>query len=103
MSAITVSNCPLSNAASALRFGRMGNIAIEADIENGKVIPREPEKLPVTGKALITVLPTQTKKPDINVINSVIGTLKTDIDAAEWQRQERDAWEDRIRKQWGER
>ena len=78
----------------------MSNIVIEADIENGKVIPREPEKLPTTGKALITVLPTETKKPDINVINSVIGTLKTDIDVVEWQRRERAKWGERERKQW---
>ncbi|HMJ90255.1 MAG TPA: hypothetical protein VK530_10585 [Candidatus Acidoferrum sp.] len=81
----------------------MGEIVIEADIVNGEVIPKEPEKLPASGKALITVLGSQTKKPDMNVIRSVFGTLKTNIDAAEWQRQERETWEERIRKQWGER
>jgi hypothetical protein len=80
----------------------MGEIVIEADIRNGQVIPREPEKLPTSGKALITVL-AQTKKPDVNVIRSVFGTLKTDIDAAEWQRKERAEWDERERKQWGNR
>ena len=79
----------------------MTPITMEAEIDHGRIIPKEPEKLPVTGKALLTVLDSASRKPDVTVINSVIGTLKTDIDSVAWQRQERAEWDEREQKQWG--
>lgn len=81
----------------------MAYLTMEAEIDHGRITVAEPEKLPPTGKALLTVLSTPPKKPDIEVIKSVIGTLKTRIDVAEWQRQERAGWDERERKQWGDR
>jgi hypothetical protein len=33
----------------------MGYITVQVEIDHGKVIPREPEKLPATGSGLLTV------------------------------------------------
>jgi hypothetical protein len=81
----------------------MANLTMAAEIDHGRITVAEPDKLPATGKALLTVLDSPERKPDVNVIKSVIGTLKTDVDAAEWQRRERAEWDERERKQWGNR
>jgi len=79
----------------------MAYVTIEAEIDHGRIIPAEPEKLPPTGKALLTVLEPPERKPDLQVIQSVLGTLKTDLDTAEWQRQQRGEWDERERRQRG--
>ncbi len=84
-----------------LRFKRMANLTLEATIDHGRIIVAEPEKLPTTGKALLTILP-ESRKPDWDKISSLLGTLKTDIDATEWQRRIRSEWDERERKQWGQ-
>lgn len=81
----------------------MAYLTMEAEIDHGRITVAEPEKLPLTGKAMLTVLDTPTRRPDLDVIKSVIGTLKTKIDAAAWQRRERSDWDERERKQWGDR
>ena len=80
----------------------MAYLTIEAEIDHGRIIPAEPEKLPPTGKALLTVLDVPERKPDLQVIQSVLGTLKTDLDAAAWQRQQRAEWDERERRQRGD-
>ena len=77
----------------------MAYVTIEAEIDHGRIIPAEPEKLPPTGKALLTVLDPPERKPDLQVVRSLLGTLKTDLDAAEWQRQQRAEWDERERGQ----
>lgn len=81
----------------------MTYLTMEAEIDHGRIIPKEPEKLPATGKALLTVLGPAQHKPDVNVIKSILGTLKTDIDVVEWQRQQRAEWDEREQEQWGNR
>jgi hypothetical protein len=39
----------------------------------------------------------------MDVIRSVIGTLKTEIDGAAYEREVRAEWDERERKQWGDR
>ena len=78
----------------------MAYLTMEAKIDHGRIIVAEPEKLPATGKALLTVLESAPRKPDWKVVESVIGTLKTDLDAAKWQREDRAQWGERERKQW---
>ena len=39
----------------------MSLITIAATISNGKILPEEPEKIPVTGRALVTILPSNGK------------------------------------------
>jgi len=81
----------------------MANLTLEATIDHGRITVAEPEKLPVNGKALLTVLDVPGCKPDWKKIEAVLGTLKTDIDAAEWERQLRSEWDERERAQWGKR
>jgi hypothetical protein len=81
----------------------MAYLTMEVEIGHGRIIPKEPEKLPATGKALLTVLDLPERRPDLNVIKSVLGTLTTDIDAADWQRQQRAEWDEREQKQWDKR
>jgi hypothetical protein len=77
----------------------MANLTLEATIEHGRIIVTEPEKLPATGKALVTVLDMPERKPDWKKIEAILGTLKTDIDAAEWERSVRSEWNERERAQ----
>lgn len=77
----------------------MGYLTLEADIDHGRITVAEPDKLPVTGKALLTVLATPARRPDMNVIRSVLGTLITDLDGAAYEREIRTEWEERERKQ----
>jgi hypothetical protein len=81
----------------------MANLTLEATIDHGRITVAEPEKLPVTGKALLTVLDVPERKPDWKKVEAVLGTLKTAIDAAEWERQARSEWDERERKQWDKR
>jgi hypothetical protein len=37
----------------------MGYIVLEVEIDNGRIVPREPGKLPEKGKGFLTVLETQ--------------------------------------------
>lgn len=78
----------------------MGYLTLEAEIDHGRITVAEPDKLPVTGKALLTVLEMAPRRPDMNVIRSVLGTLVTDLDGAAYEREIRAEWEERERKQW---
>ncbi len=68
---------------------------IEADIRDGHIIPYPTEKIPKSGKAPVLVLHEE-KKPDLEEIRELLGWLKTDIDATEWQKSVRNEWEHRI-------
>ena len=81
----------------------MAYLTLAADIDHGRITVTEPDKLPVTGKALLTVLDSPERRPDLNVIKSIIGTLKTEIDGAAYEREVRAEWDERERKQWGDR
>jgi hypothetical protein len=78
----------------------MAYLTMEAEIDHGRIIPKEPEKLPQTGQALITVLEACRTKPDWAKIQPLLGTLKTDIDVVAWEREIREEWNERERSQW---
>lgn len=84
-----------------LSSGRMANLILEATIDHGRITVSEPDKLPATGKALLTLLDAPERRPDWEKIQSILGTLKTSVDPAEWQRQIRAEWDERERTQWG--
>ena len=73
----------------------MAYITMEAEIDHGRIIPKEPEKLPQTGRALITVLEPTSRKPDWNKVMSLLGTMKTKGDGLTMERESRSEWEDR--------
>jgi hypothetical protein len=81
----------------------MSYLTMEAAIDHGRITVAEPDKLPVTGKALLTVLDSPERKPDVNVIKSIIGTVKTTIDGAAYERQVRAEWDEREQREWGNR
>ena len=89
----------LSATFRVLRFVRMTTLTLEATIDHGRITVAEPDKLPTTGKALLTVLDGPEKKPDWDKIKSVLGTLKTSVDAAQWEREIRSEWDAREAKQ----
>ena len=63
----------------------------------------QPEKLPTTGKALLTVLDVPERKPDWNKIMAVLGTAETKRDGLQVEREARAEWDERERQQWGNR
>lgn len=71
-------------------------MTIEAKIKNGKIIPLEPDKLPRSGRLLLTILPEVSKKPDWRRIKTMLGRLETETDPGEWQSKLRDDWNHRI-------
>lgn len=78
----------------------MAYLTLEAEINHGRISVTEPDRLPPTGKALLTVLDVPERKPDMDVIKSILGTLKTPIDGAAYEREIRAEWDERERKQW---
>jgi hypothetical protein len=69
---------------------------IEADIREGLIVPYPAEKIPKSGKVLVLIPHEEKSKPDLEEIRNLLGWLRTDIDAAEWQKSVRNEWEDRI-------
>ena len=67
----------------------MRSITMEAEIDHGRVIPKEPEKLPPTGTALLTVLIATGDKPDWEKIMSLLGTMQNKVDGLTVERQAR--------------
>ena len=73
----------------------MDYLTIEGRIEEGRIIPLEPDRLPSSGRVLLTVLSPTSRKPDFDRIKPWLGSLKTELDAAEWQRASRAEWDTR--------
>ena len=67
--------------------------ALEADIRKGQVVPREPDRLPESGRALIVILQPAGGRADWQKARRNLGWLHTDIDPAEWQRKTRAEWD----------
>jgi len=77
--------------------GNMGSYtAVEAVVRKGKIYPTEPGRLPDEGRLLLIVLEERKHKTDPKRIGSLLGWLKTDLDATKWQREIRSEWGDRL-------
>ena len=81
----------------------MAYLTMEADIDHGRVIPKEPEKLPETGKALLTVLDSPDRKPNWDKVMSLLGTMENKVNGLTVEREARAEWDDRERRQQGDR
>ena len=66
---------------------------MEAEIDHGRVIPKEPEKLPLTGRALLTVLSPAGEKPDWDKIIGLLGTMQEKADGLTIEREARAEWD----------
>ena len=86
-----------------LRFISMANLTMEATIDHGRITVAEPEKLPVTGKALLTVLEPPERKPDWAKVMSLLGTMQSKVDGLTVEREARAEWDDRERSACGSR
>ena len=80
---------------------RMSYLTLEADIDHGRITVAEPQKLPVRGKALLTVLDPPARQPDWNKVMSLLGTMQSEVDRLAIERAARAEWDERDRKQWG--
>ena len=69
---------------------------IEAVVREGKIYPLEPDKLPKEGKLLLIILNEENIQADPERIESLIGSLKMDIDSVQWQRNIRSEWDSRL-------
>lgn len=82
----------------------MKPLTMEADIDHGRIIPKEPEKLPATGKALLIVLePEPKRKPDWKIIEKSLAALRPrfdGLDGVAYEKKVREEWDERERKQW---
>ena len=81
----------------------MAYLTLEAQIDHGRITVTEPDKLPATGKALLTVLDSPERKPDWNKVMSLLGTMQNKVDGLKVEREAREEWDERERKQWGNR
>lgn len=79
----------------------MSYLTLEADIDHGRITVAEPDKLPVTGKALLTVLDAPARKPDWNKVMSLLGTMQNKVKGLAIERAARAEWDERERKHWG--
>ena len=93
----------LSLACSVLDFGPMANLTMEATIDHGRITVAEPEKLPATGKALLTVLEPPERKPDWAKVMSLLGSMQNKVDGLAVEREARAEWDERERREWGNR
>ena len=70
-------------------------ITLEATIENGHIIPDEPDKLPPAGRVRVTLdAPSPVPKPDIEAIKKLLGRVKMP-GGVEYERQVRAEWDAR--------
>ena len=81
----------------------MAYLTLAAEIDHGRITVAEPDKLPATGKALLTVLDAPERKPDWNKVMSLLGTMQAKVDGLTVEREARAEWNERERKQWANR
>ena len=65
---------------------------VEAELKDGKVIPVDSNALPDAGHVLIVVLSGEHRPARWQECRGLLGWLKTDTDAAEWEREIRGEW-----------
>jgi hypothetical protein len=74
---------------------KMRYTAVEAIVKGGKIYPADPASLLEEGRVLVIVLEEKKIRPNPEMIGSLLGWLKTDLDAVRWQREVRSEWEAR--------
>ena len=93
----------LSPAAPVLGLGRMAYLTLEAEIDHGRITVAESERLPATGRGILTVLEPAERKPDWDKVMSLLGTMQNKVDGLAVEREARAEWEERERREWGNR
>jgi hypothetical protein len=71
----------------------MTYVTIAVVIEGGRIVPTEGLQLPEHGRALVTLLPDASRRPNWETVESVLGSLhRPDLDSSAWQREIRPEW-----------
>ena len=78
---------------------QMRCVTMQAEIDHGRVIPKEPEKLPPTGRALLTVLNPVRERPDWDKVIGLLGTMQKKVDGLTIEREARAEWDGSSRSQ----
>ena len=81
----------------------MEAITIEATIRDGQIIPDHPEKLPASGRAVVTVIDDSEKKPDWEKIRGLLGRVKFPLSGLEYERMIRSEWDEREAREFRDR
>ena len=81
----------------------MANLTLAATIDHGRITVAEPEKLPINGKAWLTVLGAPERQPDWDTVMRLLGTAQNKLDGLAIERAAREEWDERERNQWGNR
>ena len=81
----------------------MAYLTLAAAIDHGNITVSEPDKLPATGRALLTVLDAAENKPDWDKVMALLGTMENKVDGLAVEREARADWDERERQQWGNR
>jgi hypothetical protein len=68
----------------------MTYVTIEAEITDGKIVPKDGAQLPEHCRALVTLLPDSPRRPNWEAVEAVLGVLRRpSLDSSAWQREVR--------------
>jgi hypothetical protein len=81
----------------------MAYLTLAAEIDHGRITVTEPDRLPATGKALLTVLDSAGQAPDWNKVMALLGTMQDKADGLEVEHKARTEWDERERRERGDR
>jgi len=81
----------------------MAYLTLTAAIDHGNITVSEPDRLPTTGRALLTLLDAPERTPDWDKVMRLLGTMENKVDGLTVEREARAEWEERERQQWGNR
>ena len=73
----------------------MAYVTLEAQIDHGRITVSEPDKLPGTGKGLLTVLESPAPTPDWTKVMRLLGTMQNPADGLAVERESRSEWDHR--------
>jgi hypothetical protein len=72
----------------------MTYVTIEAEIEGGKIMPKDSAQLPERGRALVTLRPEGPHRPNWDTVESALRVLhRPDLDSSAWQQKVRAEWD----------
>jgi len=75
-------------------FTSMTYVTIEAEIADGRIVPKESGQLPDRGRALVTLLPDTPRQPNWEAVEATFGSLRRpNVDNSAWQRGVRAEWD----------
>jgi hypothetical protein len=81
----------------------MAYLTLKAEINHGLITVAEPDKLPATGKALLTVLDAPAREPDWDKVLGLLGTMQNKVDGLIVEREASAQRDERERRDWGNR